>query len=108
MCEKFLSLSHYYYAEEPGCCIYETNDTEGEYYPERIYVEICTSDETSCREYFEDIEDAMEWISEMEGHTFNTREEVKEYFKERSKENDNAYCYIHDIALSDNRQIMRR
>lgn len=102
LCEKFPSISHYYYAEEPGCCIYETNDTEGEYYPERFYVNICTSDETSCSEYFEDIKDALKWIGEMEGHSFNTREEVKEYFKERSKENDNVYCYIHDIALSGN------
>ena len=25
----------YYYSEEPGCGIYETNDEEGEYFPER-------------------------------------------------------------------------
>lgn len=101
LCEKFPSISHYYYAEEPGCCIYETNDIDGEYYPDRFYVDICTSDECSHSEYFEEIEDALNWISKMEEYKFNTRKEVEEYFKERSKENDNVYCYIHDIELSD-------
>lgn len=101
LCEKFPSICHYYYAEETGCCIYETNDADGEYYPDRFCVEICTSDESSHSEYFEEIESALEWISEMEEHKFNSRKEVEEYFNERSKENDNVYCYIHDIELTD-------
>jgi len=102
LCEKYTSIRHYYYAEEIGCRIYETNDIEGEYYPYRFYVDICTSDKSSHCEYFEDIKDALGWISDMEGHKFNTREEVEEYFEERSKENDNVYCYIHNIELSNN------
>lgn len=101
LCEKYPSTSHYYYAEETGCGIYETNDIDGEYYPDRFCVDICTSDESSHCEYFEKLKDALEWISEMEEHKFNSRKEVEEYFNEHSKENDNVYCYIHDIELTD-------
>lgn len=36
--KKHKSLSCYYYTEEIGCGIYETNDVEGKYFPDRFIV----------------------------------------------------------------------
>ena len=41
VCEKFPSLHYYYQAEEPGCVFYQTNDSEGTYFPDRYLVDLC-------------------------------------------------------------------
>lgn len=36
LCRHFRALRYFYYAEEPGCDIFMTNDVKGFYYPRRI------------------------------------------------------------------------
>ena len=100
--EKFPSLKYYYYAEEPGCCIYETNDAEGEYYPDRFYVDMCMPDETYRHEYFITTKKMFEWISKQIDHTVNSAQEVFDYFAEQKKENENAYCNLYCILVVNN------
>lgn len=36
--EKLPGIKIYFQSEEPGCVIYETNDSTGEYFPDRFYL----------------------------------------------------------------------
>lgn len=52
VCEKYPTLRYFYQSEEPGMCEYWTNDDEGKYFPDRYYVDVCTSEEEYYSEYF--------------------------------------------------------
>ncbi len=99
ICEKYPSLFYYYYTEEPGCCIYQTNDDCGCYYPYRYYIDLCTADETYCSEYFLSMEAALEWIGKQVSQSFGSEEDVNIYFEELRKTNENAFCYFHEIEV---------
>ena len=62
--EKFPSLRYYYRTEEPGMAIYETNDSEGLYFPERYVLAALTPEEEYYNKYFEELKDAFEWMEE--------------------------------------------
>lgn len=62
--ERFPSIKVYYREEEPGCGVYYTNDSSGEYFPERYYL-----DSYEDCEYFRTIEEAAGWVSEIVGKT---------------------------------------
>lgn len=100
ICEKYPSLGYYYYTEEPGMGIYETNDEYGEYYPDRYYVDLCTNDGAYLNEYFTNLDNAIACIGETVERKFKSEDEVHAYFDEIQKENDDAYCYIHEIEIS--------
>ena len=102
ICEKYPSIGYYYYTEEPGMCIYQTNDDSGEYYPDRYHVDICTDDGCCEQEYFTDLDDAISWIGEMTEQEFKSEDEVNAYFDEISKNNSDVYCHIHEIEISNN------
>ncbi len=59
VCEKYPTLRYFYQSEEPGMCEYWTNDDEGKYFPDRYYVDVCTSEEEYYSEYFQDLEAYM-------------------------------------------------
>lgn len=62
--ERFPSIKVYYREEEPGCGVYYTNDSSGEYFPERYYL-----DSYEDCEYFRTIEEAADYVSEIVGKT---------------------------------------
>ncbi len=100
ICEKYPSLGYYYYTEEPGMGIYQTNDDYGEYYPDRFQVDLCTADGDYQQEYFITLDDAISWIGEMTEQEFKSEDDVTAYFDKIGKDNDDAYCYIHEIEIS--------
>ncbi len=100
ICEKYPSLSYYYYTEEPGMGIYQTNDDYGEYYPDRYYVDLCTDDGCYQQGYFTALDDAISWIGKMTEQEFKSEDEVNAYFDEISKNNSDVYCHIHEIEIS--------
>lgn len=59
VCEKYPTLRYFYQSEEPGMCEYWTNDDKGKYFPDRYYVDVCTSEEEYYSEYFQDLEAYM-------------------------------------------------
>lgn len=101
ICEKYPSLGYYYYTEEPGMCIYQTNDDTESYYPYRYCIDLCTSDGMYCSEYFLNIDDAVEWIGEQVNRAFSSEEDVNRYFEELGKTNENVFCYFHEIEIVD-------
>lgn len=100
ICEKYPSLGYYYYTEEPGMGIYQTNDVCGEYYPDRYYVDLCTDDGEYLQEYFITLDDAIAWIGKMTEQEFKTKAEVNAYFDELQNKNGDTYCYIHEIEIT--------
>lgn len=100
ICEKYPSLGYYYYTEEPGMGIYQTNDDYGEYYPDRYYVDLCTEDGCYQQEYFTDLEDAISWIGKITEQEFKSEDDVTAYFDKIIEDNDDAYCFIHEIEIS--------
>jgi hypothetical protein len=62
LCEKF-GLHYLYYTEEAGNCIYETNDRNGKFFPDRYIVEQCNK-ETS---YYTTEKDALQDIAKRTG-----------------------------------------
>lgn len=62
--ERFPSIKVYYREEEPGCGVYYTNDSSGEYFPEIYYL-----DSYDDCEYFRTIEEAADCVSEIVGKT---------------------------------------
>lgn len=102
ICEKYPSLSYYFYTEEPGMGIYQTNDDEGRFYPERYYVDLCTADGDYQQEYFNTLDDVIAWIGKKTERVFKTEAEVNVYFDELEEANEDAYCYIHEIEITNN------
>ena len=64
VCEKFPSLHYYFMAEEPDLEVYETNDSEGVYFPDRYCLKICTLEGEYCSEYFEKLQEVFEWFGD--------------------------------------------
>lgn len=99
--EKYPTLDFYYYAEEPGCGIFQTNDADGSFFSDRYIVSINNEDSDFEYEYFETIEDACEWISEISGKTITNMEEIKSYNEWLMEQSDDYYCYINEIEIVD-------
>ena len=95
--EKFQSVKVYYYAEEPGCGIFCSNDDSGKYFPSRFVVDINLEDASFEEEYFETLEDALEWISQKAGEEIRSEEELKAFASKLQDHDDEFYCYIHQI-----------
>ena len=86
-----------YIEEEPGCGIYETNDAEGNTYPERAKVDCCLNDK-DISEYFESLEDAIKFAQEITGKDFTTPEEFNQW-----SNNDldlDHYCYVNVFKVT--------
>lgn len=64
--EKY-DLQLFYYSEEPGCGIFETNDVEGQFYSFRYMVD----SEKEGIEYYDTFEQVAEAIADMTGIRLN-------------------------------------
>ena len=95
--KKFPSIKVYYRDEEPGCDVFYTNDTNGEYFPERYFLD-------NNREplYYETIEEAAESVSDIVGHEVEASVEaiVKalEDYEEELEDEDDFYSF-HEFAV---------
>ena len=99
VCEKFPSLKYYFQAEEPGMGIYETNDEDGTYFPDRYFLDVCTLDEEYLNEYFETEEDVFEWLEDEFGKPIRTREDVMALDKEWRDQCDYAFCNLYEFEI---------
>lgn len=89
--EVFPNLDILYIEEEPGCEIYETNDAEGNTYPERAKVD-CYLNNKDVSEYFESLEEAIKFAQEITGKDFTTPEEFKKWSNDELP--IDYYCYV--------------
>mgnify|MGYP000091990669 CR=1 FL=1 len=98
-CQFFPSLHYYYQAEEPGCAIYETNDSEGAYFSDKYLVDLCTADNQYYFEYFQDSKTMLEWLGEIVGKPVQSMQEVQALCEEWQKENSDSYCRIDEFVV---------
>lgn len=97
---KFPSIDYYYLAEEGGCGLFQTNDAEGEYYPERFVVNLHIPNEDYRQEYFETLDDALAWIEKQTDIEVRTKEEVKNVQKRLREQDADAYCFLNEFELT--------
>lgn len=96
--KTFPSIKVYYREEESGCEVYCTNDSSGEYFPERYYLDASCDDS----EYFQTIEDAAKYISELIGKEVAPQKDaidiaLSEYMNQQDDEDVFYYFYKFDV-----------
>lgn len=92
------NMNVYYYVEEPGCRVYETNDSEHEYFDSGYNVDSCV-DGDSEQEYFSDKEEALSYIAERLGRESITEEELDAWNDEHTDSDD--YVALNEISVVD-------
>lgn len=99
ICRKYPSMEYFFYAEESGCLLYETNDIEGRFYPDRYVVNICTVEGEYYTEYFLSDKSAFDWVEEMTGHRPCSIKDADRIDSAMSDEYEDAYLYINEISI---------
>ena len=99
--EKFPSIKVYYREEEPGCEVYYTNDTTGDYFPETYFLD--SYDE---QRYFETIEEVAESVSEIVGCTVEAtvnaiQEALEKYVEQKESEGEEVFYSLHEFQVID-------
>ena len=92
--QVFPDISIYWVAEEPGCDIYQTNDAEGNFYPERYYVDTCIGGDYQS-EYFITEEEAYEWLSQISDCKCEADVDA---FNEANEGTD-EFIYVHEYEV---------
>ncbi len=90
--EKY-DLQLFYYSEESGCGIFETNDVEGHFFPSRFMVD----SEQEGIEYYETFDQVADAIEKLTGIRLNDISEAEE--KLDSFNTDNTYLIINEITV---------
>lgn len=80
----------FFYTEECGCQIFETNDKEGHIFPMRYYMDT----EKNGIEYYENFDDLADTIKEITGKRPNSLEELEDL-----KEDEENYITINEIDV---------
>lgn len=94
--EKFPDVDVWWMAEETGMGIYQTNDSEGGFFPERYFVDTCIDGEYES-EYFCDEQAAYAWIAEHSG--CKNAEEVKAWNDARDEAGTEDFIYVHEFDV---------
>ncbi|MCG0155292.1 DUF1281 family ferredoxin-like fold protein [Phocaeicola vulgatus] len=92
--EKY-DLQIFYYSEEPGCGIFETNDTEGQFYSFRYMVD----SEKGGIEYYDTFDQVAESIADMTGIWLNNISEADDNDKLSAFNNDDTFLIINEISV---------
>jgi hypothetical protein len=89
--EKYPSLTFYFRTEEPGMCIFQTNDKEGTYFPERYKVEHWDEE----GEYCMDVEAVFDTVSDITGTTVQNLEEMNKAIDTYNEVHEYEPIYIY-------------
>ena len=84
------SLEIYYYEEEPGCEIYQTNDRHGRFFPQRFILDDLDGEGP---EYYDNTDSLLKAASEIFGKELKTMADLNEIV-----ENSDGYS-LHDIQV---------
>ena len=94
--EMFHDIAIYWMTEEPGCEIYQTNDAEGNFYPERYYVDTCIGGDYQS-EYFTTEWEAYEWLAQISD--CKCEADVDAFNENRQKADTDEFIYIHEYEV---------
>lgn len=92
--EATLSLKIYYCDEEPGCQVYETNDTTGKYFPDRYLLD---NEEEPL--YYQTLQEAAESVSGIVGHHVEASVEAIEKALDEYEEETETWYSLHKFNI---------
>ena len=97
--KKYPSIKVYYREEEPGCDVFYTNDVNGNYFPDRYFL-----DSYDKLLYYKTIEEAAKSVSGIVGHkvepTVKDVDDALEYYLEEHEDEDIFYSF-HEFTVVD-------
>ena len=97
--KSFPSIKVYYMEQESGCEVFCTNDASGEYFPERYFL-----DSFEDWEYFETLDDAAKFVSNIIGHEVEPSVDeidkaLDKYVEEHEEENEDIFYSFHEFKV---------
>ncbi|MBQ0142826.1 MAG: hypothetical protein KBT06_08530 [Prevotellaceae bacterium] len=94
----FPGMKIYYQEEESGCERFYTNDTEGQFFNDRYYL-----DGFEDSEYFETLTEAAMYVKDIVRHeveaNFKAIEKALNDYMEEHEEEDDLYYYFHEFQV---------
>ena len=111
--ERWPSFKYYFYREEPGSEVFETNDVEGKYFPRRYYLRgLVPNDSEEAMdgflqfdEYMNTEEDALAYMCNKLNHPIKSLADIETWnaeLEKLSEENDDycdCYIYMNEIDV---------
>lgn len=78
-------------------CEYLTNDTEQRYFTDKYLVDICTPDDEYLTEYFETLEEMLNFIQEKAGGPVVSMDCIEGIEEKWQEQNPDACCNVHEF-----------
>ncbi len=95
LCARFPSVRYYYRAEEGGAGLYETNDSDGLFYPERYHALYVDEEEDYFEEWFETLDEVLAWVNGQSGKEFKSIQEIDNHYSS----SELPYCKISEVEI---------
>ncbi len=96
--DHFPDLKLYYQCEEPGMCIYVTNDDTGKYFPERFYLWVEDED----TEYYQSLESLVEAVENItRSKHLTTLDSCRKALESFSKKLGNCCYTLEEFQISE-------
>lgn len=93
--DAFPEITIYWKAEEPGCGIYETNDDEGKYFPERYMIDYSIG-ANSDTEYFTTEKEVIKYLRKISKGKIRSINGASKFTKNN---NGDEYIYINEFTV---------
>ena len=97
--ENFPEVKVYWTTEEGGMEIYETNDKEGKYFTDRVYVDTCINGNYQS-DYFTNEKDAREWLCKWTNGKVKTEEDVDRFNEDAEEKCSDDFIYVHIFKVT--------
>lgn len=93
---KFPDIKIYWTVQENDGEFYCTNDKEGKYFPERVYVDVCYNGQYMV-EYFQNEDSAFKWIAKLTDNKICTEKDVEKFNEDMEDSDDYIYVHYYDV-----------
>ena len=94
--ENFPDIKVYWTTEESGCEVYATNDKEGKYFSDRVYVDTCINGNYQM-DYFTSEDTAYAWLGKITNGKVTNKEQA-EAFNAEGHEEDFISVHLYEIV----------
>lgn len=95
LCNLFPEMEVFWYCEEPAMEIYETNDSEGEYFPAKYIIEEICNDWPEDYHYPESEKELFKLLFELSNEEITDWKSLEEY----NEKHEDKYFNIHEIIV---------
>lgn len=96
---KFNNLEVYFIGEEPGCEVFLKHDNPHErWFTENYYLDVCTPAGEYHHEYFETLDEALNFIEQITGDNIITWDAVSALNNVWNEMSEDAYIYLYEFT----------